>query len=70
MLFFPQWRKVAEMSKHTNCQKLFDNHRGLEKAADLPTSHMSPWKKRTQQPYPLESVSSKTLYEGLELSNF
>lgn len=70
MLSFPQWLKVAEMSKHTNCRKLSDNQRGLEKVADLPPSHRSPWKKRTQPPYPIESVSSKTLYKGFELSNF
>lgn len=70
MLSFPPWLKVAEMSKHTNCGKLFDNQRGLKKVADLPTSHMSPWKKRTQLPYPVESISSKTLYKGFELSNF
>lgn len=64
MLSFPQWLKVAEMSKHTNCWKLFDNQRGLQKVINLPTSHMSPWKKRTQPPYPTESVSSKALYRG------
>lgn len=46
MLSFPQWLKLAEMSKQI--VGIYLKTKGdLNKVADL-ASHMSPWKKRMQ----------------------